>query len=412
MMKLTKLTAILCALSMMAIAAGCSKKDEESKEPAETVATVDLDNLEEILGEDEESQEETTEAPTEEESSDDASSDNGELDSESTYGSMTYSYSSDWVASETSSQISYQLPDNTGAIILQLTDGSAVAGVSEDEMVEYLAEESETAWENLDGMVVAERTWDDEMIPGKKCYVVSYSYDIASINTQNVTVFFANFTDDVQDVFAITCTALTEDSSVTEYMGQLLASITFSETAADDDAADEEVTTEADNTTNAASGETYSEGMYKVGTDIPAGEYCLFSDDEYGGYYSVCKNSNVDDIDSIINNDNFDYNAFVTVSDGQYLELSRAYAVPVGDIDGKKYKIETDGEGTFRVGTDIEAGEYKLECTEAEYSGYYCVYDSSDPEADIVGNDSFDGQAYVTVTDGQYLQLSFCKIAE
>jgi hypothetical protein len=153
---------------------------------------------------------------------------------------------------------------------------------------------------------------------------------------------------------------------------------------------------------------TYSAGTYKVGIDIPAGEYCIYCTSSISGYYSVNADSKGD---SIIGNDNFDYNAFVTVSDGQYLELSRATAVPVSAIDGVSYKIDTSKTGTFRVGIDIPAGEYKL-INDSKLSGYYCVYNNSNPDADIVTNDNFEGQTYITVSDGQYLLLSRCKIEQ
>lgn len=158
----------------------------------------------------------------------------------------------------------------------------------------------------------------------------------------------------------------------------------------------------------AATVDITKEGTYKVGVDIAAGEYCIFAmDSNFGGYYSV----NADSVgDSIIGNENFDYNAFVTVSDGQYLELNRAMAIPAEQIAGSPYAIMTDGEGEFRIGIDLPAGEYKLESTD-EIDGYYCVYDSSAPDAPIVTNENFSGQSYVTVSDGQYLLLSRCKIA-
>lgn len=62
--------------------------------------------------------------------------------------------------------------------------------------------------------------------------------------------------------------------------------------------------------------------------------------------------------------------------------------------------------GTYKVGTDIEAGEYKLTATGTSM-GYYAVLNSSDP-FDIASNNNFENQSYVTVNDGQYLELSFC----
>jgi hypothetical protein len=65
------------------------------------------------------------------------------------------------------------------------------------------------------------------------------------------------------------------------------------------------------------------------------------------------------------------------------------------------------GAGTYKVGTDLPAGEYKLTSTDT-VPAYWEVTNSSAPDAQIVGNDNFTGSAYVTVSDGQYLKLVRC----
>lgn len=65
------------------------------------------------------------------------------------------------------------------------------------------------------------------------------------------------------------------------------------------------------------------------------------------------------------------------------------------------------GAGTYKVGTDLPAGEYKLTSTDT-VPAYWEVTNSSAPDAQIVGNDNFTGNAYVTVSDGQYLKLVRC----
>lgn len=146
---------------------------------------------------------------------------------------------------------------------------------------------------------------------------------------------------------------------------------------------------------------SYSSGQYKVGTDIPAGEYILFAGGETG-YFCVSSDSNAD---NILLNDNFEYNSIITVQDGEYLELTRCYAVGMSD----NLDIDTSGTGMFKVGTHIPAGEYKLEA--GNEKGYYCIYSDS-RHGDIIANNNFDGQTYVTVSDGQYLQLVRCCFAE
>lgn len=146
---------------------------------------------------------------------------------------------------------------------------------------------------------------------------------------------------------------------------------------------------------------TYTEGMYKVGTDIPSGEYVIYADSGKG-YYCVSSDANGSDI---VMNDNFTYNAIITVNDGEYLDLSKCHAIPISENPD----VDVSGEGTFLVGRHIPAGEYKL-VTTSEH-GYYCIYSSS-RNSDIVANDNFDGQTYVSVSDGQYLVLSRCKFEE
>lgn len=65
--------------------------------------------------------------------------------------------------------------------------------------------------------------------------------------------------------------------------------------------------------------------MYKVGTDIPAGEYIIFSDNSMS-YVEVAKDSE-GTVESIITNDNFEGEKYITVEDGQYLKLSAAKIV-------------------------------------------------------------------------------------
>lgn len=65
----------------------------------------------------------------------------------------------------------------------------------------------------------------------------------------------------------------------------------------------------------------YKDGMYKVGQDIPAGEYKVIVNDETGmGYYEVSKNSR-HSLESIITNEVPQADDYLTVSDGQYLTL-------------------------------------------------------------------------------------------
>ena len=154
----------------------------------------------------------------------------------------------------------------------------------------------------------------------------------------------------------------------------------------------------------------FQAGMYKVGADMPAGEYKLFCTDTFLGlaYFEIAKDS-AGTLDSIVANDNFGGFTYVTVSSGQYLTLERCYALPVAEASpysstGGKY-----GEGMYKVGYDIPAGEYRVQ-PDGDSSlgfGYLEVCTDSRHKLDsIVSNDNFEDPRYVTVSRGQYLKLS------
>lgn len=144
----------------------------------------------------------------------------------------------------------------------------------------------------------------------------------------------------------------------------------------------------------------YEAGQYKVGVDIPAGEYMFFAESKRG-YFCVSSDANGKDI---IQNNNFGYNSIMYINNGEYLNLSNAYAVPLESVS----EIPVDQATMFKVGVHLPAGEYKLTATG---SGYYCVYNDNRQD-DIDTNENFNGQSYVSVVDGQYLELSRCSIQQ
>lgn len=67
----------------------------------------------------------------------------------------------------------------------------------------------------------------------------------------------------------------------------------------------------------------YDEGMYKVGTDIPAGEYKLTAKEDRPAIIFVMKTPNRT-IDSIISHNTFRNQGYVSVENGQYLKVNGA----------------------------------------------------------------------------------------
>ncbi len=151
------------------------------------------------------------------------------------------------------------------------------------------------------------------------------------------------------------------------------------------------------------------EGMYKIGTDLPAGEYMLFADDDMA-YLCVSSDANQADI---IYNSIFENNLIATFCDGEYVELSDCFAAPMEAVPDDITNLISeyiDTGAMYKVGVNLPSREYKLEATPGE-SAYYCVYSDSRHD-DIVTNDIFDNSTYVSVADGQYLLLNDCRIVE
>ncbi len=151
----------------------------------------------------------------------------------------------------------------------------------------------------------------------------------------------------------------------------------------------------------------YGSGTYKVGEDIPAGEYIVLSNTGDGGYYSVTSDPNGDDI---LFNDSFEYNGIITISDGEYLHLKRSCIYNLDEWLTQN-SIPLDKSGIMlKVGIMLPPGEYKL-LADNNDSGYYCIYSDS-RQSNIIANDNFEGQSYINVSDGQYLVLNRCKIIQ
>lgn len=149
------------------------------------------------------------------------------------------------------------------------------------------------------------------------------------------------------------------------------------------------------------------EGTYRIGSDLPAGNYyAVCTDENSSGYYCIYSNAKQTDI---INNDNFDNNTFFQVEDGQYLKLNRCKATLEENVPDSIAKVDDEGNypaGCYRVGTDIPAGEYKFVATGD--TGYYCAFSGMDKQ-DIVHNDIFKGSTYYETENGQILNVERAK---
>lgn len=156
------------------------------------------------------------------------------------------------------------------------------------------------------------------------------------------------------------------------------------------------------------SNDIYKESTYKIGNDMPAGEYVLISDDSDIKYFQI-SNDSTGISNSIIANGVFQTNTIVTVDNGQYFKFSGCYAVPITEAPD----LDTTKEGMFKVGTHLDPGEYQLWASSDADVAYYAVHeDSTHKSESIKTNGIIEGRTYVTVEKGEYLELTGCYIME
>lgn len=153
----------------------------------------------------------------------------------------------------------------------------------------------------------------------------------------------------------------------------------------------------------------YNSGSYKIGKDIPAGEYVFYAEQDELGVVTV-KDGNAADSEEL-EFSTFYGNGFFTLDEGMYLNVTDANFYPVTEDLRVQY---TENDAEYRVGIDIPAGEYNLESTEPGIFGSNVTVKSSSKvdELCIEMLEFFEGTYSVTVKDGQYIELDGCKIVE
>lgn len=147
-------------------------------------------------------------------------------------------------------------------------------------------------------------------------------------------------------------------------------------------------------------------GLYQVGKDIPAGDYVLFGDWHYSGF-NLYKDGKKD-IDSLITSEFLKIQLYISLEDGDLIEIEEAKAYPVADAPS----TAPDGnpeQGMYLIGKDIPAGEYVIK--DSSFPSQYSLYkditykDLDDREWVKVRDDE-----EITLTDGEYIHLDGAQL--
>jgi hypothetical protein len=144
-------------------------------------------------------------------------------------------------------------------------------------------------------------------------------------------------------------------------------------------------------------------GMYKVGSELPAGEYIIEATGSMA-YYEVSSDSS-GEFESIIVNDTFEKGVFgyIILQDGDYIKITQGRMIAASALVLQP-KLDAIPPSTYKIGKDIPAGEYKLTPT-SEMAYWERSKNPRDSINAIIANDVLTESAYVTVHNGEYFKI-------
>jgi hypothetical protein len=181
--------------------------------------------------------------------------------------------------------------------------------------------------------------------------------------------------------------------------------------------------TSSSSTTVAAStmqDNSHKAGSYRIGKDVPAGLYRF----QGGGDGSELASIKVyPDAQHTQESDVTDTEVFsdvywMSVTDGEVIQTSSCSFLAEADVQGEHLtSLPTTYSTMLRVGVDIQPGDYELTAglpdsmhmTSGTIIGFVFLYDAPGNQNTAKSSNSFENNAYVTLVDGQYVELHECK---
>lgn len=152
----------------------------------------------------------------------------------------------------------------------------------------------------------------------------------------------------------------------------------------------------------------YSDGLYYIGTDIPAGGYWFSGSDTDLSYFFVLTPSENDNVYDVTHMNGYYGHNLIEVKDGQVLVVANNGTMQPLSSFSETFSSPY-GSGTYRVGTDIPAGTYQLILGDAnDYSACYIMRDleySEDSYLNELYYISGDEPGEITLEEGTYVEL-------
>lgn len=155
----------------------------------------------------------------------------------------------------------------------------------------------------------------------------------------------------------------------------------------------------------------YQEGIYEVGTDIPAGQYMLIDNANTDARWASFVYSTDPEFVNVIKTEYFNNYNLIQVNEGEYLRLQRCRAVPLEFAPTIEPTNNAFEEGYYTVGVHIPSGTYELQNPSTTDGGYclvysdlrrisYTYYDMPPEQTNVM----------IQLSDGNLVYLAGCKM--
>ena len=154
--------------------------------------------------------------------------------------------------------------------------------------------------------------------------------------------------------------------------------------------------------------QVYDSGSYRVGTDIPAGDYVL-TENENAMFASVIVRESDAEDSNLLAHHLINHQLVVRLQPDTWLTLSEAKAYPISQAP--KIEDGVTGEGGYLVGVQIPAGVYAVCLTEKAPLSSYSIYDDIiGTNAQLIKFEVVHEAMTIELHDGEYVELSGCHL--
>ena len=148
---------------------------------------------------------------------------------------------------------------------------------------------------------------------------------------------------------------------------------------------------------------------FLIGTDFPAGEYFVMTNNGTLGYVLLTRSRNLEATE-IIWQKHFANHTIINLIDGQYLTTKNATLIPIENAIVPNFNDGILSAGTYRVGIDIPPGVYTIFPIETKTGFFSTASSSHHLDAHIIQSRNFSEPITIALNIGDYITFIRAEI--